>query len=113
MDFGFLGGSMGSVVGEKLTRLFEAATDKGLPIVTISTSGGARMYEGMFSLMQMAKTCGARWPIHAKNASCRTIQRSHQSYRWRASWPVFAAVGDLILAEGIGGDDRFCRTARD
>src|SRR5213592_1952007 len=59
MDFNFLGGSMGSVVGEKLTRLIEAATEKGLPLIIVSTSGGARMYEGMFSLMQMAKTCGA------------------------------------------------------
>src|SRR5881398_7921 len=48
MDFSFLGGSMGSVVGEKLTRLIESATAKGLPIILISTSGGARMYEGMF-----------------------------------------------------------------
>src|ERR1035437_10099003 len=59
MDFSFLGGSMGSVVGEKLTRLIEKATEKNLPLIIISTSGGARMYEGMFSLMQMAKTCAA------------------------------------------------------
>jgi len=59
MDFSFLGGSMGSVVGEKLTRLIERATEKELPLIIISTSGGARMYEGMFSLMQMAKTFGA------------------------------------------------------
>src|SRR5438128_9755826 len=65
IDFNFLGGSMGSVVGEKLTRLIEAATEKGLPLIIISASGGARMYEGMFSLMQMAKTCGAV-AYHAK-----------------------------------------------
>jgi acetyl-CoA carboxylase carboxyl transferase subunit beta len=65
MDFSFLGGSMGSVVGEKLTRMIEAATEKGLPVIIISTSGGARMYEGMFSLMQMAKTCAAL-AYHAK-----------------------------------------------
>jgi acetyl-CoA carboxylase carboxyl transferase subunit beta len=59
MDFTFLGGSMGSVVGEKLTRLIEKATEKALPVIIISASGGARMYEGMFSLMQMAKTCAA------------------------------------------------------
>src|SRR4051812_35471701 len=53
MNFGFLGGSMGSVVGEKLTRLIEAGTEKHLPVIIVSTSGGARMYEGMFSLMQM------------------------------------------------------------
>jgi len=65
MDFSFLGGSMGSVVGEKLTRLIEAGTEKHLPVIIISTSGGARMYEGMFSLMQMAKTCAALG-YHAK-----------------------------------------------
>ena len=59
MDFSFLGGSMGSVVGEKLTRLIEIGTKNKIPVIIISTSGGARMYEGMFSLMQMAKTCGA------------------------------------------------------
>src|SRR5260221_4852786 len=59
MDFAFIGGSMGSVVGEKLTRLIEMATGKALPLVIVSSSGGARMYEGMFSLMQMAKTSGA------------------------------------------------------
>src|ERR1039457_3427680 len=51
MDFNFLGGSMGSVVGEKLTRLIERATEKGWPVIIICTSGGARMHEGMFSLM--------------------------------------------------------------
>src|SRR4029079_18438432 len=66
MDFSFLGGSMGSVVGEKLTRLIEAATEKSLPLIIISTSGGARMYEGMFSLMQMAKTCAAL-AYHGRN----------------------------------------------
>jgi acetyl-CoA carboxylase carboxyl transferase subunit beta len=65
MDFGFLGGSMGSVVGEKITRLIERATEKGLPLVIVSSSGGARMYEGMFSLMQMAKTAAAL-AYHAK-----------------------------------------------
>ena len=59
MDFSFIGGSMGSVVGEKITRLIERGTAEKLPVIVISTSGGARMYEGMFSLMQMAKTCGA------------------------------------------------------
>ena len=65
MDFSFLGGSMGSVVGEKLARMIERATEKNLPVIIISTSGGARMYEGMFSLMQMAKTCAAL-AYHAK-----------------------------------------------
>ncbi|HEX3720424.1 MAG TPA: acetyl-CoA carboxylase, carboxyltransferase subunit beta [Verrucomicrobiae bacterium] len=96
MDFGFLGGSMGSVVGEKLTRLIEAATDKGLPIVIISTSGGARMYEGMFSLMQMAKTCGAL-AYHAKNKLPYISVLTNPTMA--GVMASFAAVGDLILAE--------------
>ena len=96
MDFGFLGGSMGSVVGEKLTRLFEAATDKGLPIVTISTSAGARMYEGMFSLMQMAKTCGAL-AYHAKNKLPYISVLTDPTLA--GVMASFASVGDLILAE--------------
>lgn len=59
MDFFFMGGSMGSVVGEKVTRAFERATEAGLPIVTFAASGGARMQEGIFSLMQMQKTVAA------------------------------------------------------
>src|SRR5204862_6780226 len=58
-EFGFLGGSMGSVVGEKLTRAIELAIDKHLPVVIVSASGGARMQEGILSLMQMAKTSSA------------------------------------------------------
>jgi len=56
MDFRFIGGSMGSVVGERITRTIETAHDEGLPLVLVSSSGGARMYEGIYSLMQMAKT---------------------------------------------------------
>ncbi|MFN8593083.1 MAG: acetyl-CoA carboxylase, carboxyltransferase subunit beta [Thermomicrobiales bacterium] len=58
-DFEFLGASMGSVFGEKLVRAIEHATEQDLPLVTISSSGGARMHEGLFSLMQMAKTVAA------------------------------------------------------
>src|SRR5437899_6558353 len=58
-EFGFLGGSMGSVVGEKLTRAIELAIDKHLPVVIVSASGGARMQEGILSLMQMPKTSAA------------------------------------------------------
>jgi len=96
MDFTFLGGSMGSVVGEKLARLIEKATEKELPLIIISTSGGARMYEGMFSLMQMAKTCGAL-AYHAK---------AHLPYISVLTHPTtagvmasYATVGDLIIAE--------------
>jgi acetyl-CoA carboxylase carboxyl transferase subunit beta len=58
-EFAFLGGSMGSVWGEKLARAVEAAIDLGLPVLTVNSSGGARMHEGVFSLMQMAKTVAA------------------------------------------------------
>ncbi|HEY3863789.1 MAG TPA: acetyl-CoA carboxylase, carboxyltransferase subunit beta [Verrucomicrobiae bacterium] len=96
MDFRFLGGSMGSVVGERLTRLIEAATDKELPVIIVSTSGGARMYEGMFSLLQMAKTCGAL-AFHAKaRLPYISVLTNPTMAGVMAS---FAAVGDLIVAE--------------
>uniref|UniRef100_A0A8S0YB39 CoA carboxyltransferase N-terminal domain-containing protein n=1 Tax=Spirodela intermedia TaxID=51605 RepID=A0A8S0YB39_SPIIN len=59
MDFQFMGGSMGSVVGEKITRLIEYATNKSLPVIIVCASGGARMQEGSLSLMQMAKISSA------------------------------------------------------
>ncbi|MEI7731016.1 MAG: acetyl-CoA carboxylase, carboxyltransferase subunit beta [Verrucomicrobiota bacterium] len=96
MDFNFLGGSMGSVVGEKLTRLIEAATDKGLPLIIISTSGGARMYEGMFSLMQMAKTSGAL-AYHAKARLPYVSVLTHPTYA--GVMASYASLGDLIIAE--------------
>lgn len=96
MDFNFLAGSMGSVVGEKLTRLIEAATAKGLPVIIVSTSGGARMYEGMFSLMQMAKTCGAL-ALHAKNRLPYISLLTNPTYA--GVMASFASVGDLNIAE--------------
>jgi acetyl-CoA carboxylase carboxyl transferase subunit beta len=96
MDFNFLGGSMGAVVGEKLTRLIETATDRGLPLIIISTSGGARMYEGMFSLMQMAKTSGAL-AYHAKNRLPYISVLTHPTYA--GVMASYASLGDLILAE--------------
>ena len=96
MDFSFLGGSMGSVVGEKLTRLIETATDRELPLIIISTSGGARMYEGMFSLMQMAKTCGAL----AYHGQARLPYISVLTHPTTAGvMASYASVGDLIIAE--------------
>jgi acetyl-CoA carboxylase carboxyl transferase subunit beta len=96
MDFSFLGGSMGSVVGEKLTRLIEKATEKALPLIIISTSGGARMYEGMFSLMQMAKTCGAL----AYHAEAKLPYISVLTHPTTAGvMASYASVGDLIIAE--------------
>jgi acetyl-CoA carboxylase carboxyl transferase subunit beta len=96
MDFSFLGGSMGSVVGEKLTRLIEAATEKGLPLIIISTSGGARMYEGMFSLMQMAKTCAAL-AYHGKAKLAYISVLTHPTTA--GVMASYASVGDLIVAE--------------
>ena len=96
MDFSFLGGSMGSVVGEKLARLIEKATEKTLPLIIISTSGGARMYEGMFSLMQMAKTCGAL-AYHAKARLAYISVLTHPTTA--GVMASFASVGDLIIAE--------------
>src|SRR4051812_40571100 len=96
MDFTFLGGSMGSVVGEKLARLIEKATEKNLPVIIISTSGGARMYEGMFSLMQMAKTCGAL----AYHAQAKLPYVSVLTHPTTAGvMASYASVGDLIIAE--------------
>ncbi len=96
MDFSFLGGSMGSVVGEKLARLIERTTEKALPLIIISTSGGARMYEGMFSLMQMAKTCAAL----AYHAKARLPYISVLTHPTTAGvMASFATVGDIIIAE--------------
>ena len=96
MDFSFLGGSMGSVVGEKLTRLIETATEKLLPVVIVSSSGGARMYEGMCSLMQMAKTCGAL-AYHARSKlPYISVLTNPTTAGVMAS---YATVGDLIIAE--------------
>jgi acetyl-CoA carboxylase carboxyl transferase subunit beta len=96
MDFKFLGGSMGSVVGEKLTRLIERATEKELPLIIISTSGGARMYEGMFSLMQMAKTCGALAYHAVAKLPYISVLTDPTMAGVMAS---YASVGDLIVAE--------------
>jgi acetyl-CoA carboxylase carboxyl transferase subunit beta len=96
MDFNFLGGSMGSVVGEKLTRLIERGTEKELPVIIISTSGGARMYEGMFSLMQMAKTSAAL-AYHAQRKLPYISVLTHPTTA--GVMASFASLGDLILAE--------------
>jgi acetyl-CoA carboxylase carboxyl transferase subunit beta len=96
MDFNFLAATMGSVVGEKITRLVERATREGLPVVIVSASGGARMYEGMLSLMQMAKTCGAL-AVHARaRLPFVSVLTNPTTAGVMAS---FASVGDLIFAE--------------
>lgn len=96
MDFRFMGGSMGSVVGEKLTRLIEVATSKKLPIIIICASGGARMQEGMLSLMQMAKVSSALYRHKQLNLLYISVLTSPTTGGVTAS---FAMLGDLIIAE--------------
>jgi len=96
MDFNFLGGSMGSVVGEKITRIIEIATERRLPAVLISSSGGARMYEGMFSLMQMAKTSAAV-AYHGRRGLPYISVLTHPTTA--GVMASYASLGDLIISE--------------
>jgi acetyl-CoA carboxylase carboxyl transferase subunit beta len=96
MDFRFMGGSMGSVVGEKLTRLIERATTDRLPLVIICASGGARMQEGMLSLMQMAKTSAAL-ERHRDQKLLYIPVLTHPTLGGVTA--SFAMLGDIILAE--------------
>jgi len=96
MDFRFMGGSMGSVVGEKLTRLIEAATAARLPLMIVCASGGARMQEGMLSLMQMAKISGAL-ERHREAELLYIPLLTHPTTGGVTA--SFAMLGDLILAE--------------
>lgn len=96
MDFRFLGASMGSVVGEKVVRLTELATSKRLPLVLVTASGGARMYEGMLSLMQMAKTSGALARHAEANLPYIVIMTHPTTAGVTAS---FASLGDITIAE--------------
>ena len=95
-EFGFLGGSMGSVVGEKLTRAIELAIDKALPVIIVSASGGARMQEGILSLMQMAKTSAALERLAAARLPYLSVLTDPTTGGVTAS---FAMLGDVILAE--------------
>ena len=96
MDPRYMMGSMGSVVGEKLTRAFEHATEQGLPVIVFTASGGARMQEGMVSLMQMAKTSGAVARHSAAGLLYITVLTDPTTGGVTAS---FASLGDIILAE--------------
>lgn len=96
MDFGFMGGSMGSVVGEKLCRLIEYATAKRLPLIIVSISGGARMQESIFSLMQMAKTSAALARLQERKVPYISILTNPTTGGVTAS---FASLGDIIIAE--------------
>ncbi|MBC7386592.1 MAG: acetyl-CoA carboxylase carboxyltransferase subunit beta [Cryobacterium sp.] len=95
-EFKFMGGSMGSVVGEKITRLFEAALEEKLPAVTISSSGGARMQEGILSLMQMAKTSSVIERMRQEGIPFISIVSDPTTGGVAAS---FAMLGDVIIAE--------------
>ncbi len=96
MDFRFRGGSMGCAVGEKLTRAAELAASDELPLVTISSSGGARMQEGALSLMQMAKTCAALQRLNQAAIPYISIMTHPTTGGVTASW---ASMGDIVVAE--------------
>jgi acetyl-CoA carboxylase carboxyl transferase subunit beta len=96
MDFQFIGGSMGVVVGEKIVRLAEKAQEEHLPLLIISASGGARMQEGMFSLIQMARTAGAIGRFQ-KNQGLYLSLLTHPTTGGVSA--SFAFLGDIILSE--------------
>jgi acetyl-CoA carboxylase carboxyl transferase subunit beta len=96
MDFRFLGASMGSVAGEKITRAIEAATAEGKPVIVFSASGGARMHEGILSLMQMAKTSAALARHHDAGLAFISVL-THPTFGGVTA--SFATLGDLIIAE--------------
>ncbi len=96
MDFRFIGASMGSVVGEKIARAFELATERRLPIVLVTASGGARMQEGMLSLMQMAKTSAAARRHSDAGLAYISVLTNPTFGGVTAS---FAVLGDVIIAE--------------
>jgi acetyl-CoA carboxylase carboxyl transferase beta subunit len=96
MDFSFMGGSMGSVVGEKFARACEHAADDGLPLVSVSASGGARMQEGILSLMQMPKTVCAVEELRDAGGVLISVVAHPTTGGLLAS---FASLGDVLLAE--------------
>jgi len=96
LDFGFMGGNMGGVVGEKIALAFELATRRKIPMVTVVSSGGARVQEGMLSLMQMAKTAAAAKRLHSQRLPHIAVLTNPTSGEVYAS---FANLGDVILAE--------------
>ena len=96
MDFGFIGGAMGSAVGEVLTRAAEQAADRRLPLLTVCASGGARMQEGCISLMQMAKT-GAALAVLAEQKLPHLVLLTDPTYGGVSA--SFASLGDVLIAE--------------
>jgi len=96
MDFEFIGGSMGSVVGEKLARLGRAALERKAPLIIVSASGGARMMEGILSLMQMAKTAAVLAQLHEMGVPYISVMTDPTTGGVTAS---YAMLGDVNLAE--------------
>ncbi|MBO8127110.1 MAG: acetyl-CoA carboxylase carboxyltransferase subunit beta [Firmicutes bacterium] len=96
MDFSFIGGSMGSVVGEKVTLAIEKALEEKKPLIIVSTSGGARMQEGILSLMQMAKTSAAIGKLNEAGGLYISVLANPCTAGVMAS---FASLGDIIIAE--------------
>lgn len=96
MEFGFMGGSMGSVVGEKITRTLERALEKKIPAIVVASSGGARMQEGIVSLMQMAKTSGAVKRLNEAGIPFISVPVDPTTGGVSAS---FALLGDVIVTE--------------
>ena len=96
MDFGFIGGSMGSVVGEMIARSIERAIEHEIPLVIVSCSGGARMQEGILSLMQMAKTSGLLAVLAEKKIPYISVLTNPTTAGVMAS---YASLGDVIIAE--------------
>jgi acetyl-CoA carboxylase carboxyl transferase subunit beta len=96
MDFSFMGGSMGSVVGEKLSRACDSAAERGVPLVTVTSSGGARMQEGILSLMQLPKTVCAVEDLKDAGGALISVLAHPTTGGVLAS---FASLGDVIVAE--------------
>ena len=96
MDFSFMGGSMGSVVGEKLSRACDLAAERAVPLVAVTSSGGARMQEGILSLMQLPKTVCAVEDLHDAGQALIVVMAHPTTAGVLAS---FASLGDVLLAE--------------
>jgi acetyl-CoA carboxylase carboxyl transferase beta subunit len=96
MDFSFMGGSMGSVVGEKLSRACDSAAVRGVPLIAVTSSGGARMQEGILSLMQLPKTVCAVEDLHDASQPLIVVMSHPTTAGVLAS---FASLGDVLLAE--------------
>jgi acetyl-CoA carboxylase carboxyl transferase subunit beta len=114
-EFGFLGGSMGSVVGERFVRGVQVCLDQRLPFVTFAATGGARMQEGVLSLMQMAKTCGALTQLSQEKLPFISVLTDPTMGGVSAS---FAMIGDVVIAEpgaliGFAGPRVIAQTVRE